>query len=57
MHKNSTNLTAKNVTCRGGNGIAFGSLGQYANQVRGSLDKFVWEGGGRMHQMNEALPF
>ncbi|KAJ6624706.1 pectin lyase fold/virulence factor [Mycena sp. CBHHK59/15] len=28
---NSTNIVAKNITCRGGNGIAFGSLGQYAN--------------------------
>ncbi|KAI8989076.1 pectin lyase fold/virulence factor [Trametes punicea] len=26
---NSTNIYAKNVTCRGGTGIAFGSLGQY----------------------------
>ncbi|KAJ7768587.1 pectin lyase fold/virulence factor [Mycena maculata] len=28
---NSTNILARNVTCRGGNGIAFGSLGQYVN--------------------------
>ncbi|KAL1721440.1 glycoside hydrolase family 28 protein [Schizophyllum commune] len=28
---NSTNIFAEDVTCRGGNGIAFGSLGQYAN--------------------------
>ncbi|KAJ7177653.1 pectin lyase fold/virulence factor, partial [Mycena filopes] len=28
---NSTNVVAKNITCRGGNGIAFGSLAQYAN--------------------------
>ncbi|KAJ7918188.1 pectin lyase fold/virulence factor [Mycena leptocephala] len=28
---NSTNIVAQNITCRGGNGIAFGSLGQYAN--------------------------
>ncbi|KAH9829221.1 pectin lyase fold/virulence factor [Rhodofomes roseus] len=28
---NSTNIYAQNITCRGGNGIAFGSLGQYAN--------------------------
>ncbi|KAF9451094.1 glycoside hydrolase family 28 protein [Macrolepiota fuliginosa MF-IS2] len=28
---NSSNIIARNVTCRGGNGIAFGSLGQYAN--------------------------
>ncbi|KAI0672245.1 pectin lyase-like protein [Trametes maxima] len=28
---NSTNIFAKNVTCRGGTGIAFGSLGQYAD--------------------------
>ncbi|KAJ7173003.1 pectin lyase fold/virulence factor [Mycena crocata] len=28
---NSTNVVARNITCRGGNGIAFGSLGQYAN--------------------------
>ncbi|KZT00729.1 glycoside hydrolase family 28 protein [Laetiporus sulphureus 93-53] len=26
---NSTNIYAQNITCRGGNGIAFGSLGQY----------------------------
>jgi len=26
---NSTNLVARNITCRGGNGVAFGSLGQY----------------------------
>ncbi|EJD00654.1 uncharacterized protein FOMMEDRAFT_187149 [Fomitiporia mediterranea MF3/22] len=26
---NTTNLHAKNYTCRGGNGVAFGSLGQY----------------------------
>ncbi|KAF9011995.1 pectin lyase-like protein [Cyathus striatus] len=28
---NSTNILVRNITCRGGNGIAFGSLGQYAN--------------------------
>ncbi|KAK7443469.1 hypothetical protein VKT23_015643 [Stygiomarasmius scandens] len=28
---NSTNLFVRNVTCHGGNGIAFGSLGQYFN--------------------------
>ncbi|KAL0946285.1 hypothetical protein HGRIS_012535 [Hohenbuehelia grisea] len=28
---NSTELTIRNITCHGGNGIAFGSLGQYAN--------------------------
>ncbi|KAJ7737359.1 pectin lyase fold/virulence factor [Mycena metata] len=28
---NSTNIVAQNITCRGGNGIAFGSLGQYFN--------------------------
>ncbi|KIK51294.1 glycoside hydrolase family 28 protein [Collybiopsis luxurians FD-317 M1] len=28
---NSSNLFIKNVTCRGGNGITFGSLGQYFN--------------------------
>ncbi|KAL5524602.1 hypothetical protein ACEPAF_9742 [Sanghuangporus sanghuang] len=26
---NSTNIVAQGITCRGGNGIAFGSLGQY----------------------------
>ncbi|EIW77480.1 hypothetical protein CONPUDRAFT_180601 [Coniophora puteana RWD-64-598 SS2] len=26
---NTTNMLASNVTCRGGNGLAFGSLGQY----------------------------
>ncbi|OCH90476.1 pectin lyase-like protein [Obba rivulosa] len=30
---NSTNIFAKNITCRGGTGIAFGSLGQYKNLV------------------------
>ncbi|KAH8101698.1 pectin lyase-like protein [Cristinia sonorae] len=29
---NSTNIHAKHLTCRGGNGIAVGSLGQYADQ-------------------------
>ncbi|KAJ6624703.1 pectin lyase fold/virulence factor [Mycena sp. CBHHK59/15] len=29
--QNSTNVLARNITCRGGNGIAFGSLAQYAN--------------------------
>ncbi|KAF9045506.1 pectin lyase fold/virulence factor [Panaeolus papilionaceus] len=29
--QNSTDIIAKDITCRGGNGIAFGSLGQYAN--------------------------
>jgi len=28
---NSTNILASNITCRGGNGIAFGSLGQYVD--------------------------
>ncbi|KDR77161.1 hypothetical protein GALMADRAFT_433038 [Galerina marginata CBS 339.88] len=28
---NSSNIVARNITCRGGNGIAFGSLGQYVN--------------------------
>ncbi|KDR70737.1 hypothetical protein GALMADRAFT_144615 [Galerina marginata CBS 339.88] len=28
---NSTNIVARNITCRGGTGIAIGSLGQYAN--------------------------
>ncbi|OSD00485.1 glycoside hydrolase family 28 protein [Trametes coccinea BRFM310] len=28
---NSTNIHAQNITCRGGTGIAFGSLGQYAD--------------------------
>ncbi|KAI0750515.1 pectin lyase-like protein [Fomes fomentarius] len=28
---NSTNIVAKDITCRGGNGIAFGSLGQYVH--------------------------
>lgn len=31
--QNSTDIIAKDITCRGGNGIAFGSLGQYANLV------------------------
>jgi len=28
---NSSNIIARNITCRGGNGIALGSLGQYAD--------------------------
>ncbi|KAF4613285.1 hypothetical protein D9613_011052 [Agrocybe pediades] len=28
---NSTDIIARNITCRGGNGIAIGSVGQYAN--------------------------
>ncbi|KAJ7481917.1 pectin lyase fold/virulence factor, partial [Mycena latifolia] len=28
---NSANVLTRNITCRGGNGIALGSLGQYAN--------------------------
>ncbi|KAF7327397.1 hypothetical protein MKEN_00317500 [Mycena kentingensis (nom. inval.)] len=28
---NSTNIVAQNITCRGGNGVAFGSLAQYVN--------------------------
>ena len=35
--QNSTNIYAQNVTCRGGNGIAFGSLGQYPDLVSLSL--------------------
>ncbi|KAJ6605098.1 pectin lyase fold/virulence factor [Mycena sp. CBHHK59/15] len=34
---NSTNIVAKNITCRGGNGIMFSSLGQYANLVHVSI--------------------
>ncbi|OBZ76809.1 putative galacturan 1,4-alpha-galacturonidase A [Grifola frondosa] len=30
---NSTNILARNITCRGGTGIAFGSLGQYHELV------------------------
>ncbi|KAJ7093168.1 pectin lyase fold/virulence factor [Mycena epipterygia] len=30
---NSTNISARNIKCRGGNGIAFGSLGQYADLI------------------------
>ncbi|KIJ58827.1 glycoside hydrolase family 28 protein [Hydnomerulius pinastri MD-312] len=30
---NSTNIFVSNVTCHGGNGIAFGSLGQYQNRT------------------------
>ena len=33
-NQNSTNIFANDVVCRGGNGIAFGSLGQYADLVR-----------------------
>ncbi|KAJ7213449.1 pectin lyase fold/virulence factor, partial [Mycena pura] len=28
---NSTNILARNITCRGGSGVAFGSLAQYVN--------------------------
>ncbi|KAF9521779.1 pectin lyase-like protein [Crepidotus variabilis] len=31
--KNSSDVIAHNITCRGGNGLAFGSLGQYAELV------------------------
>ena len=31
--QNSTNVFAQNVTCRGGEGVAFGSVGQYAGMV------------------------
>lgn len=31
--QNSTNIEIRNITCRGGNGIAIGSLGQYVNMV------------------------
>lgn len=34
--QNSTNILARNITCRGGTGIAFGSLGQYAELVSGA---------------------
>ncbi|KAI0029681.1 pectin lyase-like protein [Vararia minispora EC-137] len=30
---NSSNILANNITCRGGNGIAFGSLGQYSELI------------------------
>ncbi|EKM78505.1 hypothetical protein AGABI1DRAFT_114753, partial [Agaricus bisporus var. burnettii JB137-S8] len=30
---NSTRITARNFICRGGEGVAFGSLGQYANMT------------------------
>jgi hypothetical protein len=30
---NSTNIYVRNVTCHGGNGVAFGSVGQYANRT------------------------
>jgi len=31
--QNSTNIIARNIMCRGGEGIAFGSLGQYQQFV------------------------
>ncbi|EKM78503.1 hypothetical protein AGABI1DRAFT_121554 [Agaricus bisporus var. burnettii JB137-S8] len=37
---NSSNIYARNFTCRGGNGVAFGSLGQYANLTE--LVENVW---------------
>lgn len=42
---NSTNVLARNITCRGGNGIAFGSLGQYEqfnDIVENVLIENVW---------------
>lgn len=33
IRQNSTNILAKNITCRGGNGVTFGSLGQYVQFV------------------------
>lgn len=35
--QNSTNVLARNITCRGGIGLAFGSLGQYVQFVRSVL--------------------
>ncbi|KAF9485615.1 pectin lyase-like protein [Pholiota conissans] len=34
---NSTNLDIRNITCRGGNGVAIGSLGQYVDMVSSML--------------------
>ena len=31
--QNSTNIVARDIACRGGNGIAVGSLGQYVGMV------------------------
>ena len=31
--QNSTNVYSKGINCRGGNGIAIGSLGQYVGMV------------------------
>ncbi|EIW52205.1 pectin lyase-like protein [Trametes versicolor FP-101664 SS1] len=39
---NSTNIFAKDITCRGGNGIAIGSLGQYAG-LPDIVDNLVME--------------
>ncbi|KAI0668045.1 pectin lyase-like protein [Trametes maxima] len=39
---NSTNILAKDITCRGGNGIAIGSLGQYAD-LPDIVDNLVME--------------
>ncbi|KAI0824306.1 pectin lyase-like protein [Trametes gibbosa] len=39
---NSTNVFAKDITCRGGNGIAIGSLGQYAD-LPDIVDNLVME--------------
>ncbi|KAI0628254.1 pectin lyase-like protein [Trametes polyzona] len=39
---NSTNIFAKGITCRGGNGIAIGSLGQYA-ELPDIVDNLVVE--------------
>jgi hypothetical protein len=36
---NATNVLARNFTCRGGNGIAIGSLGQYTNVVSAAVYK------------------
>ncbi|EJC98108.1 pectin lyase-like protein [Fomitiporia mediterranea MF3/22] len=39
---NSTNIVAQGITCRGGNGIAFGSLGQYV-QFNDIVDNVLLE--------------
>jgi galacturan 1,4-alpha-galacturonidase len=41
LKPNSSMITARNVTCYGGTGIAFGSIGQYKGQVDYIQDVYV----------------
>jgi hypothetical protein len=48
--QNSSNIVARNFVCRGGEGIAFGSLGQYANMVRATSQYLYLSGALRLHE-------